>query len=67
MEHSSEVSGSFTQLKRQGAIISAGLVHNSFDQVQSAQQFGAIYSWMGSVDQVEICSNSYLLGTEVKV
>lgn len=34
MGHSSEVSCSPTQLKRQGAIILAGLVHISFQKVQ---------------------------------
>lgn len=34
MGHSSEVSGSLNQLKRQGAIVSAGRVHISFQKVQ---------------------------------
>lgn len=39
MGYSPKASGSLTQLRRQGAISLAGLVHFSFQQVQSSQPF----------------------------
>lgn len=71
MGHSSEASGSYIQLKRQRAIMSARLIYISFQQVRAyscLEQFAvAADSWRVPTSQVEICRDRYTVGADVKV